>query len=110
MHSTDTPLFATPCLGATIAHVRVFPTHIRYEQKFGRDIAVAADMIASVESQVHEHGFVILSTTSRRRIICMVGKNRADALYNAIHDAQRTARTMSSPVLQQSYSGTQDER
>ena len=87
MHSTDTPLFATPCLGATISHVRVFPTHITYQQRFGRDISVAADMIVSVEKRVYEHGFVILSTTSRRRIICMVHRKHADALCAAIRDA-----------------------
>jgi hypothetical protein len=90
MHSTDTSLFATPCLGATIAHVDVFATHIRYEQKLGRDITVATDMIASVEKCLYEYGFVILTTTNRRRIICMVGRNRVDALYRAICKAQRS--------------------
>ena len=87
MHETDTPLYATPCLGATISHVRVFPTHITYEQRLWRDITVASDMIASVEQRVYEHGFVILSTTSRRRIICTVPRKHADALYAAIRDA-----------------------
>ena len=87
MHAIDIPLYATPCLGATIAHVRVFPTHITYEQKLWRDITVTADMIASVEKREYEHGFVILSTTSRRRIICMVQRKHADALCAAIRDA-----------------------
>jgi hypothetical protein len=87
MHQTPTPLYATPCLGPTIAHVQVFPTYIRYEQKLWRDITVAADMIASVEKHVYEHGFVILSTTSRRRIICMVQRKHAAALCAAIRDA-----------------------
>ena len=86
MHPTHTPLFATTCLGATIAHVQVFPTHITYQQRLGRDITVAADMIASVEKHVYEHGFVILSTTTRRRIICMVPRKHVDALYQAIRD------------------------
>jgi hypothetical protein len=84
MPSTTTPLFATPCLGATIAHVEVFATHIRYEQKLWRDITVAVDMIASVERHAYQHGYVILSTTSRRRIICMVDRKRVERLYNAI--------------------------
>jgi hypothetical protein len=89
MHPTDTPLFATPCIGATIAHVHVFGTHIRYEQKWGRDISVAGHMIASLEKRIYEYGFVILSTTSRRRIICMVDRKRVDRLYMAIRDAQQ---------------------
>ena len=88
MHSTDTPLFATPCIGATIAHVHVFPTHIRYEQKFGMDISVEVPMIASVERHTYRDGFVVLSTTSRRRIICMVERKRVNALYTAIRKAQ----------------------
>ena len=87
IHTIDTPLYATPCLGATISHVRVFPTHITYQQRLAGDITVAADMIASVEQRMYEHGFVILSTTSRRRIICMVRRKRVDALYGAIRDA-----------------------
>jgi hypothetical protein len=85
-------MFATPCLGATIARVHVFATHILYKQKFGRDITVAADMIASVEKNIYEFGFLILTTTSRRRIICMVAKNRIDRLYKAICAAQQCAR------------------
>jgi hypothetical protein len=87
MHPTHTPLFATTCLGATISHVQVFPMHITYQQRFGRDISVASDMIASVENRVYEYGYVILSTTSRRRIICMVQRKHADALCGAIRDA-----------------------
>ena len=87
MRPTNTPLYATPCLGATISHVHVFPTHITYQQNFGRDISVASNMIASVEKRVYEYGFVILSTTSRRRIICMVQRKHADALCAAIRDA-----------------------
>jgi hypothetical protein len=95
MHATDTPLYATPCLGATIAHVQVFPTHITYQQNFGREISVSADMVASVEKHVYEYGFVILSTISRRRIICMVQRKHADALWAAIRDAQgREARVV----------------
>ena len=59
----------------------------RTSRGWGGDISVAADMIASVEKRVYEHGFVILSTTSRRRIICMVQRKHADALCTAIHDA-----------------------
>ena len=92
MHQTPTPLFATPCIGATIAHVHVFPTHITYQQKFGRHITVAADMIASVEKRGDEYGFVILSTTTRRRIICTVATNCVDRLYKAIRDIQQFAR------------------
>ena len=44
-------------------------------------------MIASVEKRVYEHGYVILWTTSRRRIICMVHRKHADALCAAINDA-----------------------
>src|SRR5688500_5584070 len=91
MRSPNTPLFATPCIGATIAHVHVFATHIRYEQKFGRDISIAVDTIALVQKRVYEYGFVILSTTSRRRIICMVDRKRVDRLYIAIREAQRRA-------------------
>jgi hypothetical protein len=87
MHAIDTPLYATPCLGATISHVRVFPTHITYQQNLGRDISVASDTIVAVEKHVYEHGFVILSTTSRRRIICMVQRKHVDALCAAIRDA-----------------------
>jgi hypothetical protein len=84
MRSPDTPLFATSCLGATIAHVHVFATHILYEQKFGRDITVAADMIASVEKSIYEHGFLILWTTSRRRIISTLHRKHTDRLCRAI--------------------------
>ena len=84
MHQTDTPLFATPCIDATIAHVQVFLTHITYQQKLRRDITVASDMIASVEKRGYEYGFVIVRTTSRRRIICMVQRKYANALYAAI--------------------------
>jgi RNase P protein component len=84
MPETHTSLFATPCLGATIAHVHVFATHIRYEQKFGRDISVAGHMIASVEKRVYAYGFIILTTTSRRRIICAVERKRVERLYRAI--------------------------
>jgi hypothetical protein len=87
MPPTDTPLFATPCIGATISHVQVFPTHVTYEQRFAGDITVPSGMIASVEQHGHEYGFVILSTTSRRRIICMVHRKHADALCAAIRDA-----------------------
>ena len=87
MRPTATPLYATPCLGATISHVQVFPTHITYEQRLWRDISVPLDTIASVEKHVYEYGFVILSTTSRRRIICMVQRKHADALCGAIRDA-----------------------
>ena len=48
---------------------------------------MASHMIASVEKRVYEYGFVILSTTSRRRIICMVQRKHADALCGAIRDA-----------------------
>ena len=89
MPSTDTPLFATPCIGATIAHVHVFPTHIRYEQKSGVDISVEVPMIASVERHAYQYGYLILSTTSRRRIICMVERKRVNALYTAIRRLQR---------------------
>ena len=88
MHHINTPLFATTCIGLTISHVHVFPTHITYEQKLGVDITVASAMIASVEKRVYEHGFVILRTTSRRRVICMVQRKHADALYGAIRDVQ----------------------
>jgi hypothetical protein len=95
MHQIDTSLFtslfATPCLGATIAHVHVFATHIRYEQKLGRDITMAAHVIASVEKRVYAYGFIILTTTNRRRIICMVHKKHVERLYNAICAAQRSA-------------------
>ena len=74
------------CLGATISHVQVFPTHITYEQKFGRDITVASHTIVSVEKHVYEYGYVILRTTSRRRIICMVQRKQADALCAAIRN------------------------
>jgi hypothetical protein len=84
MPETHTLLFRTPCFGATIAHVHVFPTHITYQQKWGQDITVAAHMIASVEKRVYEYGFVILATASRRRIICMVNRNRVDRLYKAL--------------------------
>ena len=77
-------MFATHCIGDAISHVHVFPTHITYQQNFGRDISVSADMIASVKKRVYEHGFVILSTTTRRTIICMVPRKRTDALYTAI--------------------------
>jgi hypothetical protein len=87
MPPTDTPLFATPCIGATISHVQVFPTHVTYEQRLAGDITVPSGMIASVEQHGHEYGFVILSTTSRRRIICMVHRKHADALCAAIRDA-----------------------
>jgi hypothetical protein len=92
MLETDTSLFATPCLGATIAHVHVFLTHIRYEQKFGVDIFVEVPMIASVERHAYRNGYVILWTTSRRRIICMVEKKRVERLYKAICNAQQFAR------------------
>ena len=84
MHPTKTPLFAIDCLGATISHVQVFPTHVTYEQKLWREITVAAEMIASVETHAHEHGFVVLKTTSRQRIICMVRRKQAEALCVAI--------------------------
>src|SRR5262245_6094955 len=89
MHPTATPLFATQCLGAVISHVEVFATHIRYEQKLWSDITVAVDMIASVERHAFQHGYVILSTTSRRRIICVVHRKHVDRLYTAICNAQR---------------------
>jgi hypothetical protein len=46
-------------------------------------------MIASVERHAYQYGYVILSTTSRRRIICMVERKRVNALYIAICKAQR---------------------
>jgi hypothetical protein len=84
MRPTHIPLFATDCLGATISRVEVFPTHVTYEQRLWRDLTVASHMIASVEQQVYEHAYVILRTTSRRRIICMVRRKQADALCAAI--------------------------
>jgi hypothetical protein len=92
MHSTETPLYATPCLGASIEYVNVFATHIRYEQKGGRDIFVPLNMIASVERNAYQFGFVILKTTPRRRIICMVERKYVDRLYIAIRAAQQFAR------------------
>jgi hypothetical protein len=89
MHSTDTPLFTIACLGPTIAQVDVFPTHIRYAQKAGMDISVEVPMIASVERHAYQYGYVILKTTSRRRIICMVERKRVNALYKAICRLQR---------------------
>jgi hypothetical protein len=89
MPSTDTPLCTIPCLGPTIAHVHVFPTHIRYEQKAGMDISVEVPMIASVERYAYQYGFVILKTTSRRRIICTVERKHVNALYRAICRLQR---------------------
>ena len=90
MSRATTPLFATACLGATISHVHVFSTHITYQQTLGPDIWVPSDMIASVEERVYENEFVILRTTGRRRIICMVQPNRAAALCAAIRDAHTT--------------------
>jgi hypothetical protein len=92
MLETDSPLFTTPCIGATIAQVDVFPTHITYQQKLGRDITVTADMIASIERYAYQYGYVILKTISRRRIICMVHRKRVNALYKAICRAQQLAR------------------
>ena len=92
MRPTTPPLFRTACIGATISHVYVFPTHITYQQKFGRDITIAADMIVSVEKRVYEFGFVILKTTSRRWIICTVERKRVERLYKAICTAQQFAR------------------
>jgi hypothetical protein len=92
MLETDSPLFTTPCIGPTIAQVDVFPTHIRYEQKAGRDISVEVPMIASIERHAYQFGYVILSTTSRRRIICTVERKRVNALYRAICRAQQFAR------------------
>jgi hypothetical protein len=89
MHQTHTPRFATPCIGAIITHVKVFPPHITLQQQHVRDISLPSHLIASVEAQVYEHGFVILTTTSRRRIICMVPRKQADALCAAIRDIQR---------------------
>jgi hypothetical protein len=89
MHPADTPLFTTPCIGATIAQVDVFPTHVRYEQKAGMDISVEVPMIASVERYAYKYGYVILKTTSRRRIICMVERKRVERLYRAICRLQR---------------------
>lgn len=119
MHETDTPLYATPCLGATISHVQVFPTHITYQQRLGGDISVAADMIASVEEHVYTDGFVILRTTDRRRIICMVHRKHADALCAAIRDAydrpittyrgSERKKPRSEPRLQQRPSSTRSE-
>jgi hypothetical protein len=88
MPSIETPIFATSCIGAAISHVYVFPTHITYQQKLWSDITIAADMIASVERNAYEHGFVILTTTSRRRIICMVDRKRVERLYTAICKAR----------------------
>jgi hypothetical protein len=89
MHPTDTPIFAIPCIGAVIAQVQVFATYIRYEQKLGRDITLTAHMIASVEMREHEHGYVILSTTTRRKIICMVQRKYAAGLDRAIRRVHR---------------------
>ena len=91
MHSINAPLFATPCIGATIADVHVFATHLRYEQKWGSDIFVPLNMIASVERHAYQFGYVILKTTSRCRIICMVERKYVERLYNAIRDAQHFA-------------------
>jgi hypothetical protein len=99
MHQTHPPLLATTCLGAAIARVHVFATHITYEQKFGRDITVAGHMIALVEKWIYEYGFVILTTTSRRRIICMVAKNRVDRLYKAIQQCTANPRRNSPEVI-----------
>jgi hypothetical protein len=84
MHPAHTPLYATACIGPTISRVKVFPTHITYQQSLGPDISVPSHTIASVEERVYEHGFVILRTTSRRRIICTVHPKRAAALCAAI--------------------------
>jgi hypothetical protein len=89
MHQTDAPLFETPCFGATISHVQVFPTHIIYQQRLGRNITVPLDMVASVEQHVHENGFVMLKTTSRQRVICMVRREDADPLCAAMLETQR---------------------
>lgn len=89
MRPTNTPLFATDCIGQAVDHVDVFPTHITYRQKFGRDISIGVDMIARVEKREYTDGFVILYTTGRRRIICTVHRKRAEPLYAAIRDAQR---------------------
>jgi hypothetical protein len=48
-------------------------------------------MIASVEKCEHEYGYVILSTTSRRRIICMVSREDAEALHTAICQAKHAS-------------------
>ena len=92
MPTTDTPLFETPCYGDLISHVKVFPTHITYQRRFGEDISVLMDVIASVEERIYRNEFVILRTTARRTIICMVRiegsnlvrPNRAGALCAAI--------------------------
>ena len=87
MPRATTPLFSTTCTGATISRVQVFPTHITYQQKLGPDISVPSDTIASVEERVYINGFVILRTTNRRRIICMMHPKRAAALCAAIREA-----------------------
>ena len=84
MPRAATPLYTTACTGAVISRVQVFPTHITYQRKIGPDISVPSDTIASVEERVYIHGFVILRTTTRRRIICMVHPKRAAALCAAI--------------------------
>src|SRR5215813_409549 len=89
MPSTATPLFATQCLGAIITHAHVFATHIRYERTSSSDTYILPSMIASVDRHAFQHGYVILTTTSRRRIICIVHRKRVDPLYTAIRNAQR---------------------
>jgi hypothetical protein len=99
MQTTDTPLFETPCFGALISHVQIFPTHITFQRRFGDDISVPIDMIASVEERVYRNEFVILRTTARRAIICMVRiegagsvrPKRATALCAAIRNLHTTS-------------------
>lgn len=96
MPETNTPLFETECFGYTITHVYVFPTHITFCQKSGRDISVPLRMIASVEEHVYKNEFMILRPTTGRPIICWVRPegsttiqpNRAAALCASIREAQ----------------------
>ena len=67
-------------------------------------------MIAAVEKRVYDHGFVILSTTTRRRIICMVQRKQADALCAAIrtHLLRVEQRHQPAPVLARTAPSTRD--
>ena len=81
-----TPLFSTTCTGAVISRVQVFQTHVTYQRVYGADLSVPSHLIASVEEHVYANGFVILRTTDRRRIICMVRPKRAAVLCAAIRN------------------------
>lgn len=101
MHQTDSPLFDTEGFGAVISRVRVFPTHVMFQQHSGRDIYVPVEIIASVEERELKNEFVILLTTTRRRIICTVRPEgsalppkRATALCEAIRSTRPTTRTL----------------